>query len=135
MNTESHRRTWRRRFMPVAENVAEARHGAQLVLSTWAIPEDTADTIALILTELAANAVRHARMPGRTFDVFLTYDGEKAVEVEVADGSPRRPVVKSFDPESTSGRGLLLVEALADAWEVREREFGKSVWARALVRS
>jgi two-component sensor histidine kinase len=121
--------------MPLAENVAEARHGAQLVLATWSIPEDTADTIALILTELAANAVRHARTPGRTFDVSLTYDGEKAVEVEVADGSPCRPVVKSFDPESTSGRGLLLVEALAEAWEVREREFGKSVWARALVRS
>jgi two-component sensor histidine kinase len=121
--------------MPIAENVAEARHGAQLVLTTWSIPEDTADTIALILTELAANAVRHARISGRTFDVSLTYDGEKAVEVEVADGSSRLPVVKSFDPESTSGRGLLLVEALADAWEVREREFGKSVWARALVRS
>jgi serine/threonine-protein kinase RsbW len=38
----------------------------------------------------------------------------------------------SYDPDSISGRGLLLVEALCDAWGVREREFGKSVWARVV---
>lgn len=71
------------------------------------------------------------RDPGPYLDVSLTYDGAKAVEV--AGGSPRSPVVKSCDPESTSGRGLLLVEALADSWEVPRREFGKSIWARAVV--
>ncbi|WP_405520392.1 ATP-binding protein [Streptomyces canus] len=128
MNTESN--SWRRSFMPVAENVPEVRRGAQLVLASWSVPQDASETVVLILSELAANAVRHARIPGRTFDTRLAYDGEKTVEVEVGDGSPHLPVVKPYDPDATSGRGLLLVEALADAWEVRHRDFGKVVWAR-----
>ncbi|MEV6172661.1 ATP-binding protein [Streptomyces sp. NPDC051954] len=137
MNTESHEpnprpRTWRRSFMPVCENIAEARHGARIVLASWSVPEDTTETVTLVISELATNAIRHARRPGRTVDVALTYDGAKTIEIEVADGSPHHPVRKPYDPDATSGRGLLLVEALSDAWEVREREFGKAVWARVL---
>ncbi|MFF4348729.1 ATP-binding protein [Streptomyces sp. NPDC001530] len=137
MNTESdgvnpQARSWRRMFMPLAENVSEARRGAQLVLASWAASDDAAETIALIISELATNAVRHARVPGRCFEVAMTYDGGKAIEIEVSDGSPHHPVVKSFDPDATSGRGLLLVEALSDAWEVRDRAFGKTLWARVL---
>ncbi|NEB02072.1 ATP-binding protein [Streptomyces sp. SID13726] len=119
--------------MPVVENIPEVRRGAQLVLDSWSVPEDASETVVLILSELAANAVRHARRPGRTFDTSLAYDGGKAVEIEVGDGSPHLPVLKSYDPEATSGRGLILVDALADAWEVRRREFGKAVWVRVLV--
>ncbi|MFE9765528.1 ATP-binding protein [Streptomyces sp. NPDC005808] len=138
MNTESdgvnpRLRTWGRRFMPVAGNIAEVRQGARIVLAGWAVPDDACETVVLIVSELATNAVRHARLPDRTFDVALTYDdGGKAVEVEVSDGSPHHPVVRPFDPDETSGRGLLLVEALSDAWEVRDREFGKTVWVRVL---
>ncbi|XUL88268.1 ATP-binding protein [Streptomyces galilaeus] len=139
MNTESHLainrpRTWRRSFMPVIGNIPEARHGAQLVLASWSVSDDVCETVALIVTELATNAVRHARVPGRTFDVTLAlaHDGDKTIEVEVFDASPHHPVVKSFDPGATSGRGLLLVEALCDEWGVRDREFGKSVWVRVL---
>ncbi|MEU9210198.1 ATP-binding protein [Streptomyces sp. NPDC048415] len=137
MNTESdgvnlQARSWRRSFLPVAENVPEARRGARLVLASWAVSEDASETIALIVSELATNAVRHARVPGRCFDVAMTYDGGKTVEIEVSDASPRHPVVKSFDPDATSGRGLLLVEALSDAWEVRDQELGKALWARVL---
>ncbi|MFE6283321.1 ATP-binding protein [Streptomyces sp. NPDC057877] len=131
MNTESHR-TWYRRFMPVVENVAEARHGVRVVLDSWAVPKDTAETVALIVTELAANAVTHARRPGRTFDVGLTCDGGKTIEIEVFDPCPRHPTPKPYDPEATSGRGLLLVESLSDTWEVRERECGKTVWVRVV---
>ncbi|MFD4621566.1 ATP-binding protein [Streptomyces sp. NPDC058475] len=137
MNTESdganpHARSWRRMFMPLAENVSEARRGARLVLDSWAVPDDAAETIALIVSELAANAIRHAYVPDRCFEVALSRDGEKVVEVEVSDASPHHPVVKSFDPDATSGRGLLLVEALSDVWEVRSREFGKTLWVRVL---
>lgn len=118
--------------MPVVENVPEARHGAQLALAAWAVPDDVAETIALILTELATNAVRHARRHGRTFDVALAHDGGKTIEVEVSDGSPHHPVLNGYDPDATSGRGLLLVDALCEEWGVREREFGKSVWARVV---
>ncbi|WP_155054835.1 ATP-binding protein [Streptomyces blattellae] len=118
--------------MPVSENIPEVRLGARLVLASWSVPEDASETVVLILSELAANAVRHARTPGRTFDTSLAYDGEKTIEIEVGDGSPDLPVLKPYDPDATSGRGLLLVEALADGWEVRHRESGKSVWARVV---
>ncbi|MEU6144303.1 ATP-binding protein [Streptomyces sp. NPDC047081] len=138
MNTESHPHsrphTWRRSFMPVVENIPEARHGAQLVLASWDVPDDVSDTVALILTELATNAVRHARRPGRTLTVVLAlaHDGRKTIEVEVYDGSPHHPVLNGYDPAATSGRGLLLVDALCEEWGVRAREFGKSVWARVI---
>ncbi|MGI5455011.1 ATP-binding protein [Streptomyces sp. CA-249302] len=134
MNTESHPHHWHRSFMPVVENIPEARHGAQLVLVSWDVPDDLSDTVALILTELATNAVRHAHAhrPGRTFTVALAHDGRKTIEVEVYDGSPRHPVLNGYDPDATSGRGLLLVDALCEEWGVREREFGKSVWARVV---
>ncbi|MFD0315151.1 ATP-binding protein [Streptomyces flavalbus] len=129
--------------MPVIENVAEARQGVRAVLDSWAVPEDTTETVALIVTELAANAVTHAHRPGRTFDVALTCDGDgngngngggggKTIEIEVHDPSPRHPVRRPYDPEATSGRGLLLVESLANAWEVRDREQGKTVWVQVV---
>ncbi|MCI3276619.1 ATP-binding protein [Streptomyces cylindrosporus] len=132
MNTESHLHTWRRSFMPVVENIPEARLGAQLVLASWCVPDDVSDTVALVLTELATNAVRHGCRPARTFTVALTHDGRKTIEVEVFDGSPRHPVLRGYAPDATSGRGLLLVAALCEEWGVREREFGKSVWARVV---
>ncbi|MEU3250093.1 ATP-binding protein [Streptomyces sp. NPDC006997] len=121
--------------MPVIENVTEARQGVRAVLDSWAVPEDTTETVALIVTELAANAVTHAHRPDRTFDVGLTCDADgdgKAIEIEVCDPSPHHPVRRDYDPQATSGRGLLLVESLADAWEVRDREQGKAVWVRVV---
>ncbi|WP_155058826.1 ATP-binding protein [Streptomyces blattellae] len=118
--------------MPIPENVTEACHGARIVLTSWSVPEDTAETITLVVSELATNAIRHARCPGRTVDVALIYDSAKTIEIEVADGSPHHPIRKPYGPDATSGRGLLLIEALSDAWEVREREFGKAVWVRVL---
>jgi serine/threonine-protein kinase RsbW len=96
------------------------------------VPDDVAYSVALVLTEPAGNAVRHAHRPGRTFTVALAHDGAKTIEVEVFDGSPHHPVLNGYDPDATSGRGLLLVDALCEEWGVRKREFGKSVWARAV---
>lgn len=137
MNTESHTVQvnavlWRSSFPPVAESVAEVRRGARLMLRAWDVPDDPADAVLLIVSELATNAVRHACVPGRSLDVALAHDGQ-AVEVEVFDGSRHRPVVRGHDPGATSGRGLLLVAGLAEEWEVREQESGKSVWARVVT--
>jgi serine/threonine-protein kinase RsbW len=138
MNTESDGanlglRTWRLRFAPTPRNATEARRGARCVLRSWAVPADARETVELVVSELATNAVRHGRVPGRYFEVAMTYDGEKAVDVEVADASPNRPHLADPDPEATSGRGLLLVAALAESWGVRDRCVGKTVWARILV--
>lgn len=127
-------RTWRRRLTPVTRSVPEARRGARSVLTEWRIPTGAAEAIELIVSELSTNAVRHARVPDRFFEVALTYDGEKAVEIEVSDASPRLPELQVPPLEAESGRGLPLVAALAESWELRGRVIGKTVWARVLTR-
>lgn len=83
------------------------------------------DDAALLTTELAANAVRHATVD--RFYLTLHCDADR-VRVEVADGSLEPPVVLRPDPMATSGRGLQLVDALADRWGFERREHGKVVW-------
>ena len=91
-------------------------------------------TVALVVGELAANAVRHGRVPGHDFGLRLTLDAVAGlVRVEVADAAAaKRPPVSapSSCPEGESGRGLLLVEALAVRWgSAPRRPLGKTMWA------
>ncbi|MET8949520.1 ATP-binding protein [Streptomyces sp. NPDC004393] len=137
MNTESdgarvRLRTWRLRFTPTPRHAVEARRGAGCVLRSWGVPDEARETVELVVSELATNAVRHGRVPGRYFEVAMAYDGEKTVDVEVSDACARLPVPADPDPESTSGCGLLLVAALSESWGVRDRGVGKTVWARIL---
>ncbi|MEV0690750.1 ATP-binding protein [Streptomyces sp. NPDC050388] len=108
-------------------------------LDSWGHPYDSEvnETLTLVTAELCANAVQHGRVPGRDFHVRLTTeaDGGSAFRVEVSDTrAERRPAVTAptdADAESESGRGLLLVAALADDWGVTDRRSGpgKTVWA------
>ncbi len=84
----------------------------------------------LVLSELATNAVRHGRVPGRYFEVCIAYDAEKLVGLEVSDPRDGFPVITAAEPDDESGRGLAIVDAFAEAWGVRERVVGKTVWAR-----
>ncbi|MEU7555205.1 ATP-binding protein [Streptomyces sp. NPDC044571] len=79
---------------------------------------------AHIVAELAANAVTHGRVPGRDFRLALTVtSGTLRIEVTDARGD-RIPQIRD------SGRGLVLVEAFADRWGVREGPAPcKVVWA------
>jgi anti-sigma regulatory factor (Ser/Thr protein kinase) len=70
-----------------------------------------ADTAALLTTELVTNALVHAGT-----DVEMVVEaGPDGVRVEVRDGDPRLPERRDYDEDATTGRGGLLVEALADA--------------------
>ncbi|MFD3824468.1 ATP-binding protein [Streptomyces sp. NPDC058625] len=107
-------------------------------LDTWGHPYtgDVNETLTLITAELCANAVRHGRVPGRDFHVRLAAEadgGRLRLEVSDTRGEHRPAVATPADPgaESESGRGLLLVAALADTWGVTDRRGGpgKTVWA------
>ncbi|MDN5385604.1 ATP-binding protein [Streptomyces sp. LB8] len=107
-------------------------------LDSWGHPydSDVNETLSLITAELCANAVLHGRVPGRDFHVRLAAEADGArLRVEVSDTrTERRPAITAPtapDAESESGRGLLLVAALADAWGVADRRAGpgKTVWA------
>ena len=109
---------------PRPQLVAYVRHQVRLVLELWNVP-DLALPIEILVSELATNAVRHARTP---FSVTVLWDGFR-VRLEVGDASPNglRPrLARYLDREG--GRGLLLVDAVADEWGVDFYGDGKTVW-------
>jgi anti-sigma regulatory factor (Ser/Thr protein kinase) len=117
-----------REFPREAVGVPEARSFVREVLGAWGVT-DRFDDMLTCVSELATNVVRHDETHGRSFHVALSgRDG--LLRVEVRDASRRHPVVKSPSADSTSGRGLLLVNELADGWGVEPRSpYGKVVWA------
>ncbi|MEU6381400.1 ATP-binding protein [Streptomyces sp. NPDC046909] len=105
-----------------------ARHIRRIVrslLAEWELAELT-DAVELGVTELVANVVRH--VPDRRCEVVVLRTA--GVRVEVADGCPQLPSVpEGLVPEAESGRGLVLVGAVADKWGVESRgRSGKVVW-------
>ncbi|WP_225851007.1 ATP-binding protein [Streptomyces sp. HPF1205] len=124
------------RFSSTRRGARLARHLALHRMSRWGIPYDgdTAQAAAVVVGELAANAVTHGRVPGRDFELRLTFDGS-TLRIEVSDTrSERRPpgpgAIEPPGPLAESGRGLYLVQALADRWAVTDRvPVGKTVRA------
>ncbi|MCX4577288.1 ATP-binding protein [Streptomyces sp. NBC_01571] len=100
---------------PTPRGARLARLLAVEQLRSWTLPLDPA---AHIVAELAANAVTHGRVPGRDFRLTLHVVGE-TLRIEVSDTrGDRLPRVGRADPDpdAVSGRGLVLVDALADRW-------------------
>lgn len=85
---------------------------------------DLAETALLLTSEIVTNAVLHARTP---IDVAVQIAPGR-VRVEVADRSPVLPVTKHYDRSAETGRGLVLLEALASDWGVEAAPGGKVVW-------
>ncbi|KES07489.1 regulatory protein [Streptomyces toyocaensis] len=83
-----------------------------------------------VVAELATNAVTHGRVPGRDFRLaFYVVDDTLRIEVTDTRGD-RLPQRQPAAPDAESGRGLCLVDALADRWGVSEDRFPrKTVWA------
>ncbi len=83
------------------------------------------DDARLVVTELATNAVIHAKSP---FSVVVRPHG-RGVHLSVRDSSRVAPAVRGEDPKAISGRGLRLVATLATEWGVEFMANGKAVWA------
>jgi anti-sigma regulatory factor (Ser/Thr protein kinase) len=115
----------RRTLPPTPESATVARWLVTDLLRE-SIERDTQDTAALLTTELVSNAIRHTRD-----ELVLTVRlAGGRLRVGVSDSSHRRPQLVQAGKRDTSGRGLHLVEALADRWGVEpdERGLGKTVW-------
>ncbi|MBL1096484.1 ATP-binding protein [Streptomyces coffeae] len=125
-------RSFTRRLSPSPRGARLARLLVVRQLNAWGYGDDepSRTAAAAIVAELAANAVTHGRVPGRGFEVGLVLTGSM-LRIEVADTrAERRPAVAAPGPDSETGRGLLLVSALATRWGVAERRGpGKTVWA------
>ncbi|MET8948296.1 ATP-binding protein [Streptomyces sp. NPDC004542] len=119
-----------------------ARHLAAERLHVWGWPYDSeaGRTVTLLVAELAANAVLYGWVRGRDFRLCLTlYPQGPALRIEVTDArADRRPpapgTLPPASPEAESGRGLLLVEALAGHWGTTSQDpYTKTVWCEVAL--
>ncbi|GCD45754.1 ATP-binding protein [Streptomyces paromomycinus] len=110
---------------------------ARAAFRKWAAAQTlgpaTVETGELILGELTANAVLAATGPGRRIEVRLTLDAA-VLRIEVSDAGDGTPIIRSPRPLDEHGRGMAIVDALADEWGVTLRPGpGKTVWAALKV--
>jgi anti-sigma regulatory factor (Ser/Thr protein kinase) len=101
-----------------------ARRFVADTLTVWG-REHVIDDASLVVAELATNAVVHARSE---FIVAVSSDDD-AVRLSVRDASPALPTVRDPHANSVSGRGLMLVAAIARRWGIELVNDGKVVWA------
>ena len=109
-----------------------ARRLTGSALATWGFPHDgdLSHTAQLLVTELAANAVNHGRVPGRDFELRLALlPRGDTLRIEVSDARDDR-ALRFLDgrPEDEHGRGLVVVQVLSTLWGVTTRDVGKTVW-------
>lgn len=129
------------RFTSTPRGARLARRLVSHRLDEWGHPYTTPvnETLTLLTAELTAHAVRHGHVPGRDFHVRLTLaEGTFRIAVTDTRAETRPPASPpATDSLSESGRGLLLVAALADDWGVSPRRAapGKTVWAELHVRT
>lgn len=120
---------------PTSTSAAEARRAATAALRESELAELAAD-VGVVVSELVTNAVLHARSRVEVRIRFL----QPGVRIEVADDSTAQITPTTAAPlgldeelgvelEATTGRGLLIVTALADGWGVEPTPRGKVVWA------
>ena len=95
------------------------------VLSTWRVTSTVIDDVVLLVSELATNAVQHART---VFEVTLTLPPGR-VRASVADDDPSLPRRRLPGPSALSGRGLNIVRLLAIGWGAEPVSgVGKIIW-------
>ncbi|MFI7295515.1 ATP-binding protein [Streptomyces sp. NPDC050121] len=113
-----------------SRSAPRARELLRTQLTDWKIDGEVAETAELLLSELFTNSLRHASTPPRR-EIglrFATYDGR--LRVEVADANNRRPEPRATSLEDEGGRGLTLVQVLAERWGCcpRRHGIGKATW-------
>lgn len=117
-----------RLYLRDPRTVAAARQFTRDTLHAWG-RADRDGELSLCVSELATNALRYGVPRGRGYLLrLLAFDG--TVRAEVHDSGPGLSRMGERPP----GRGLLLVDALADAWGVLPRAPGKVVWCEFRLR-
>ncbi len=117
---------WRSATLSVedVDAVFRARQFTRHTLRLWKLPQ-LEETVTLLVSEMVTNALVHT---GGTATLELRRD-ENQVRVLVTDAHTRVPRPRHVDIDATGGRGLLLVESLAEEWGVEPSGGGKTVWA------
>ncbi|MFG2120314.1 SpoIIE family protein phosphatase [Streptomyces sp. NPDC048710] len=113
------------------EALIQARHMICAAVRSWGA-RDRADEIELVADELITNVLMHTE--GSAIVTLRALEGSgRRLRVEVEDSSSALPRRRDAGVDGVSGRGLLLVDRLADVWGVEARGGGKCVWCEFLV--
>jgi len=111
------------RLPAAARSVPEARRCVMQTLAAWGL-DGLTETAVLLTSELVTNSVLHART-----DVVVTVTREPdGARVAVTDGSPLPPALRHHSSTATTGRGIRLLDQLADSWHAEPSGAGKTVW-------
>ncbi|GAA2231125.1 PAS domain S-box protein [Streptomyces indiaensis] len=113
-----------------ASSVGDGRSFLTKTLIAWNCAH-LADDARLMVSEVLTNAVQHAQGP---LGLHLRRTATE-LTVEISDHSPHLPQPRLAAPDDESGRGLLLVDALAHSWGVRPTDHGKTTWFTLPARS
>ena len=108
---------------PVSTGIGEARRFTRDQLKEWGL-DSIADNAVLMISELVTNAILHG---GEEALLTLLVDDLK-IRAEVRDSSPSMPVVRKYSETATTGRGMVIVAALASDWGTYAVDGGKVVW-------
>ncbi|MDG4865390.1 ATP-binding protein [Streptomyces sp. T-3] len=116
-------------------SVSAARKYVSGVLTEWGLPGDAevADTVRLIVSELATNAVQHTLGQSPTFTVDLELDRDEQLRIGVTDSHPRFPRRLPAAVQQDNGRGMVIIRWLTKECGGRlsvraTPEGGKTVW-------
>jgi anti-sigma regulatory factor (Ser/Thr protein kinase) len=93
------------------------------MLRSWGRDDMVADT-ELLVSELVTNAILHARSPAT---VTIERDAT-SIRVAVCDSSTAQPRVRDYGPSAVTGRGMMLVDRIAERWGIDANGSGKCVW-------
>ncbi|MET9964592.1 SpoIIE family protein phosphatase [Streptomyces sp. NPDC006356] len=130
-DTVAVRPTIRRTMLTVAqaepERVAVARQQLRELLHDWT-SEDQVDSAVLLLSEMLTNVLVHTDADALLLAEVRGASGDRRIRVEVTDTSDDLPHKRRPGELASSGRGLILIEMLAQAWGVDPRGEGKSIW-------
>jgi serine phosphatase RsbU (regulator of sigma subunit)/anti-sigma regulatory factor (Ser/Thr protein kinase) len=121
----------RRTVLTVRQNdpglIRSARHDVRAMLHDWCSP-DQRESAVLLVSEMITNVLVHTDDDATLTAQVTGMPGTRSLRIEVGDGSDDMPHRRSPGEMASSGRGLLLMEELADAWGVDPRGEGKSIW-------
>jgi anti-sigma regulatory factor (Ser/Thr protein kinase) len=123
-------RTAEFRLDPVPESAGRARRSARTMLTDWRLGHLVED-VDLVVSELVTNALLHTGAGedgANKIRLELDLNGRR-LTLRVVDSSPLPPMQEEAADTAESGRGLLLVDALATEWDWEDLPDGKAVWA------
>lgn len=111
------------RLPPRPESVGRARRAVSEALAVSGAMH-LVEAAELVISELVSNVVVHA---GTDVELRITAEPE-AIRVEIDDGNPHLPVLRTWSQTAGTGRGLLIVEDFCDRWDASRTRAGKTVW-------